>query len=79
MRKTVLAAAALLTLGVGSAFAGEGDVNALPSANAQVAPGQAATVQTSTGQNRLFTGSTQGTTSVYSMFSRPGYVQGGEN
>lgn len=75
MKKTFLAAATLLTLGVGSAFAGDGDVYAQPPAP----PAHAAYAQQATGQNRLFPAISRPTTSVYSLFSHPGYPQGGEN
>jgi hypothetical protein len=72
MKKTLIAAAALLTLGVGSAFA-DGNVNAQPPAP-QVS--QSATQQAS-GQHRLFSASTRPHTTVYSSFGFGG-GDGGE-
>ncbi len=74
MTKTLMIAAALLTLGVGSAFAGDGDVYAQP---AQV--NTTVLAQQASGQSRLFPTSTRYTTSVYSLFADPGTTQGGEN
>ncbi len=72
MTKTLMIAAALLTFGVGSAFASEQfpDRTPLP-ANSAVSQ------QASANQSRLFAANTHGTTNVYSQFSRPGYTQGG--
>ena len=62
MNKTLILAATLLTLGVGSAFAGDGDVNALP---AQVSSAPAAAQPSS---HRLFAASNRDQTNVYGMF-----------
>ncbi len=74
MKKTLMIAAALLTLGVGSAFAGDGGVNAQP---AQVT--RAAIAQQATSHNRLFSARTAPEVSVYSAFGQSGTSQGGEN
>ena len=72
MKKTLILAATILSLGAGAALANDGDVYGQPAqintqANANTAP-----------QHRLFSASTQPQTSVYSMFRGPGYAQGGE-
>ncbi len=72
MSKTLMIAAALLTFGVGSAFAGEDFPGRTPlPANAAVSQ------QASASQSHLFATNTQGTTNVYSQFARPGWTQGG--
>jgi hypothetical protein len=68
MKKTLVIAAALLSLGVGSAFAGDGDPHAQPPARTSVASAQ-------DGQNahRLFPATTRHQTDVYPAF---GYAEG---
>lgn len=72
MKKTLILAATILSLGAGAAFAGDGDVYAPP---AQVSN---APVSANAAQHRLFSASSQPQTSVYGMFRGPGYTQGGE-
>jgi hypothetical protein len=63
MNKTLIIAATLLSLSAGAAFAGDGDVYALPAqvsqthVNAQDAP-----------QHRLFPASTREQTDIYGLF-----------
>ena len=71
MRKSLILAATILSLGAGAALAGDGDVGGLP---AQVS-NATATAQTS--QHRLFSASTQPQVSVYQAFNG-GYAQGGQ-
>ena len=78
MRKTMMIAAAFLTLGTGAAFANDGDVFVPQAATAQTQQAPASAVQQGTA-HRIFATSDHATTSVYSLFSRPGYSQGGEN
>ena len=73
MKKTLMLAATVLTLGVGSALAADGDVNALP---AQVS---SAPVSAQASQARLFPAANHAQTSVYGLFRGPGYAQGGLN
>lgn len=72
MKKTLILAATILSLGAGAALANDGDVYGQPAqiSNAQV-NGNAA-------QHRLFSASTRPQVSVYSAFRGPGYAQGGE-
>ncbi len=72
MIKNMMIAAALLTMGVSSAFAGEDfpDRYAAPVSHASVA-------QQANSQSRVFSASTRQTTSVYALFAVPGGTQGG--
>ncbi|MBN8871613.1 MAG: hypothetical protein J0H67_02145 [Rhodospirillales bacterium] len=79
MRKTMMIAAALLTLGTGAAFANDGDVFVPQAATAQTQQAPATTQQQQNTTHRIFATSDHATTSVYSLFARPGYTQGGEN
>jgi hypothetical protein len=63
MKKTLLVAAALLSLGVGSAFAGDGDPHAQPPLVTSYA-----TFSQSTQDHRLFQASTRDQVNVYSNF-----------
>lgn len=73
MNKTLMIAAALLTMGASAAFAGEDfpDRYAAPVSHASV-------VQPASGQGRLFSATARQTTSVYSAFVTPGSQQGGQ-
>ncbi len=73
MNKTLMIAAALLSLGVTSAFAGEDfpDRFAAP-------VNQSALAQQATGHNQLFPSSSRQTVSVYDRFVTPGSQQGGQ-
>jgi hypothetical protein len=72
MTKTLILATTLLTLGVGTAFAGDGDVYAQPAqVSRAAASGQASTT------DRLFPADTRPATSVYPLFAHQGYPQGG--
>ena len=62
MNKTLIIAATLLTLGVGSALAGEGAVNTVP---AQVSN---SSVAAPANGHRLFEASHRAQTNVYGMF-----------
>lgn len=74
MTKTLTLAAALLTLGMGAAFA-DGDVTAQP---AQL--DRAPIAQQATGPRaQAFAASQDRTVSVYDQFSNAGSPQGGEN
>ncbi|MBN8928725.1 MAG: hypothetical protein BGO51_24680 [Rhodospirillales bacterium 69-11] len=80
MRKTMMIAAALLTLGTGAAFANDGDVFVPQLDGVTVQQQQApATAQQQAPAHRIFATTDRATTSVYDLFSRPGYTQGGEN
>jgi hypothetical protein len=73
MNKTLMIAAALLTLGVGSAFA-DGDVTALPAQTSGAAVSQHATAP----QAQAYPSSTQNhEVWVYPTFRTHGYTQGG--
>ncbi len=81
MKKTMMIAAALLTFGASSAFAGEDFYDRFP-ATTHAAP----TVQQANGQRQqvnadhlLFPTSTRQVTSVYAIFATPGSTQGGSN
>lgn len=63
MNKTLILAVTLLSLGVGSAFAGDGDVNALP---AQVS--NAPITAQASGHGRLFPAGNHAQTNVYDLF-----------
>ena len=69
MKKTLVIAAALLSLGVGSAFAGDGDPHAQPPARVP----NAATLQGNGPSQRLFPATTRHQTDVYPAF---GYAEG---
>ena len=71
MKKTLILAATILSLGAGAALAGDGDVYA-PAAQVSSAPANAHS------QHRLFSASSHPQTSVYEMFRGAGYAQGGE-
>jgi len=73
MKKTLILAAALLSLGTGVAFSSDGD------ANGWAAPAQVsgATTSAQSGQRLLTTGN-QGQTNVYGLFGSGGFTQGGE-
>ncbi len=75
MKKTLMIAGALLSLGVGSAFAAETNGQAQQAQAAQTAQ----VAQQSNGQHLLFATSSRPTTSVYSLFADPGTTQGGEH
>lgn len=75
MNKTLILAATILTLGMGSAFAMDGN------ANGWAPPAQVSNAQTTSqaaGQHRLFATGGHNQTSVYGLFRGPGYTQGGE-
>ncbi len=73
MKKTLMIAAAMMTFGVGSAFA-EGYAEVLPAQTSQV---QAA--QSSAKHQTLFATTTQRpTVSVYGLFGEDGGPQGGQ-
>jgi hypothetical protein len=61
MKKTLILAAALLSLGVGSAFAGDGDPHAQP-------PAQVSSYSQSGPVHHIFAVSNHAQTSVYSQF-----------
>jgi hypothetical protein len=63
MNKTLILAATLLTLGAGSAFAGDGDVYGPPAQVRNAAPYAQAN-----GQNRVFPAGNHAQTNVYGMF-----------
>lgn len=63
MNKTLILAATLLSLGVGSAFAGDGDMNAQP-ARVDRAPVAAQ----ASGHGRLFPATNRAQTDVYGLF-----------
>jgi hypothetical protein len=71
MKKTLILAAALLSFGVGSAFAGDGDPHAQP---AQI-PATSA-YQASAQAHRLFPATSRSQVNVYSSFGDAGGVQG---
>jgi hypothetical protein len=71
MTKTLMIATALLTFGVGSAFASEQFPDRTP------LPASSAISHQAGGHGQAYVASTQGTTNVYSQFSRPGWTQGG--
>jgi hypothetical protein len=75
MKKTLILAVTILTLGVGSAFAADGDANGW-AAPAQVSKSQSAAQ--ANGGNLVFAVSGHPQTNVYGMFRGPGYTQGGE-
>ncbi|MBN8907671.1 MAG: hypothetical protein J0H99_13800 [Rhodospirillales bacterium] len=79
----MMLAGLLLTLGTGAAFANDGDVFVPQVANATVVTQPGASVlpqvQAPTLRQGVFATSNRPTTSVYSLFARPGYPQGGEN
>ncbi|MBN8909770.1 MAG: hypothetical protein J0H99_24950 [Rhodospirillales bacterium] len=83
MRKTMMLAGLLLTLGTGAAFAGDGDVFVPQLDNVTVnQPGVTARPQMQQvppASRGVFAASNHATTSVYGMFSHPGYPQGGDN
>ncbi len=70
MTKTLMIAAALLSFGVGSAFAGEDFPGRTP------LPANSAISQQAGAHSQAFAASTRQTTNVYSQFARPGYTQG---
>jgi hypothetical protein len=63
MKKTLMLAAVLLSMGAGAAFAGDGDVNAQPPAQVN-----AATLQNGGSAHRLFPATNREQVSVYSSF-----------
>ncbi|MBN8902500.1 MAG: hypothetical protein BGO51_01535 [Rhodospirillales bacterium 69-11] len=83
MRKTMMLAGLLLTLGTGAAFAGDGNVYVPQLDNVvvdQSSPTVRVPVQQVPAHNRsVFAASNRPTTSVYGLFSHPGYPQGGDN
>ncbi len=72
MTKTILAAAAVLALGAGSAFAGQRDVTA---ASAQAS--QSAAAAANGGQALVFPTTTDSQVWVYPRFGYAGVTQGG--
>ena len=83
MRKTMMLAGLLLTLGTGAAFANDGDVF-VPQLDNVVVNQSSPTVRVPTQQvpaqhRSVFAASNRPTTSVYDLFSHPGYPQGGKN
>ncbi|MBN8875808.1 MAG: hypothetical protein J0H67_23475 [Rhodospirillales bacterium] len=76
MRKTMMIAATLLTLGTGAAFANDGNVYVPQAATAQAQ--QAQVIPPQANAQRTFTASNHQTTTVYDLFARPGYAQGGD-
>jgi hypothetical protein len=78
VKKILLIAAAVFSIGVGSAFAGDGDVNAQPAQT-----NNAMTLQQGVQAHRLFPATTRSQVNVYSSFGDAGgdsgTVQGGSN
>ncbi len=74
MKKTLMIAATLLSLGVGSAFAGDGDPHAQPPARVP----NASTLQNNAPSQRLFPATTRPQVNVYSSFNNGDFAQGGE-
>jgi hypothetical protein len=73
MKRTLMIAAALLSLGIGSAFAGDGDPHAQPPAMAN-----AATYAAGAQSHRLFSAATHNQVSLYSSFGGDQYSRGQE-
>ncbi len=77
MKKTLMIAAAMMTFGVGSAFA-EGYAEVLPAQTSQVQAAQASGKQSGQQQTLFATTTQRPTVSVYGLFGEDGGPQGGQ-